>query len=91
MPAAVQSVAERLRRNVERVLVGKRATIEARYFENDVRDLITFTSVGSHFMPINVERAGLTSCARAKASGRTGAKGLRSALMPHAFAARIRG
>ena len=28
MPAAVQSVAERLRRNVERVLVGKRATIE---------------------------------------------------------------
>src|SRR2546423_631415 len=28
MPAAVQSVAERLRRNVERVLVGKRAAIE---------------------------------------------------------------
>ena len=37
--------------------LGKRATFEARYFENDVRDLITFTSVGANFMPINVERA----------------------------------
>lgn len=37
--------------------LGKRATVEARYFENDVDDLITFAAVGSSFMPINVERA----------------------------------
>ena len=37
--------------------LGKFVTIEARYFENDVRDLITFASVGTSFMPINIERA----------------------------------
>jgi vitamin B12 transporter len=37
--------------------LGKRVTAEVRYFENDIRDLITFTAVGADFMPVNVDRA----------------------------------
>ena len=36
---------------------GKLVTAEVRFFQNDIRDLITFTSVGPIFTPINVERA----------------------------------
>ncbi len=41
----------------EQDLFGKKVTIEARYFENDVRDLITFAFVAPNFTQTNVQRA----------------------------------
>ena len=37
--------------------LGSKATIGARYFENDVRDLITFTFAAPNFTQTNIERA----------------------------------